>query len=137
MGAIITAGVTLKDRLREAIQLKSGDATQRRVYTHTGWRELDGKYIFLTANGALGLPGVEVELDSPLQRYRLPLEATGDIKEAVKASFDFLNIGEAKITVPLWAAVYLAPLSEVLDPAFTLCKSGLLAPSSLPYRPWL
>lgn len=124
MGAIIAAGVTLKDRLREAIQLKSGDITQRRVYTHTGWRELDGKYVFLTANGALGLPGVEVELDSPLQRYRLPLEATSDIKEAIKGSLDFLDIGEAKITVPLWAAMYLAPLSEVLDPAFTLWQVG-------------
>lgn len=124
MGAIIAAGVTLKDRLREAIQLKSGDIAQRRVYTHTGWRELDGKPVFLTANGALGLPGVEVELDPPLQRYQLPLEATGDIKEVIKASLDFLNIGEAKIMIPLWAAMYLAPLSQVLDPAFTLWQVG-------------
>jgi len=124
MGAIIAAGVTLKDRLREAIQLKSGDATQCRIYTHTGWRELDGKYVFLTANGVLGLPGVEVELDPPLQRYQLPLEATVDIKEAIEASLGFLNIGEAKITVPLWADMYLAPLSEVLIPAFTLWQVG-------------
>jgi len=124
MEAVIAAGVTLKDRLREAIQLRSGDVIQRRIYTHTGWRQLGGKYVFLTASGALGLPGVEVELDSPLQRYHLPLEATSDIKEAIKVSLDFLSIGEARITVPLWAAMYLAPLSEVLDPAFTLWQVG-------------
>ena len=124
MGAIIAAGVALKDRLREAIQLKSQDATQRRVYTHTGWRELDGKPVFLTANGALGLPGVEVELDTPLQRYRVPLETADDINEAVKASLDFLNIGEATLTIPVWSAMYLAPLSQVLDPAFTLWQVG-------------
>lgn len=67
MRAIIAAGVTLKDRLREAIQLKSSDATQRKVCTHTGWREVDGKLVFLTANGTLGPPGVEVELDFPLE----------------------------------------------------------------------
>lgn len=124
MGPILAAGVTLKDRLREAIQLKSGDATQRRIYTHTGWRELDGKPVFLTANGALGLPGVEVELGPPLERYQLPLEVATDINEAIKASLDFLNIGEARITVPLWSAMYLAPLSQVLDPAFTLWEVG-------------
>jgi len=125
MGAIIAAGVTLKDRLREAIQLKSGGAAQRRVYTHTGWRELDGKPCFLTANGALGLPAVEVELDTPLQRYRLPLEATADaINEATKASLEFLDIASPMSTIPLWSAMYLAPLSQVLDPAFTLWQVG-------------
>ncbi|GAJ11849.1 unnamed protein product, partial [marine sediment metagenome] len=124
MGAIIAAGVTLKDRLREAIQLQSQDATQRRIYTHAGWREVEGKHGFLTANGALGLPGIEVELDPPLQRYKLPLEATIDIKEAIEASLGFLNIGEGKVIMPLWAAMYLAPLSEVLNPAFTLWQVG-------------
>lgn len=122
--AIIAAGMTLKDRLREAIQLQSQDAIPRRIYTHTGWREVEGTRCFLTANGALGLPAVEVELDSPLQRYQLPLEATSDIRESIMASLGFLDIGKATITVPLWAAMYLAPLSEVLNPAFTLWQIG-------------
>lgn len=124
VGAVITAGISLRDHLREAIQLLSYQASKRVVYTHTGWREVEGKRIFLTACGALGSQEIEVELESPLQRYRLPTEATVDPKEAIKASLDFLDIGEAKITVPLWAAMYLAPLSEVLNPAFTLWLVG-------------
>lgn len=123
-GAIIAAGITLKDRLREAIQLQSQDATERRLYTHTGWREVEGKRGFLTANGGLGLPGVEVELDPPLERYRLPLEGSVDAREGVKVSLDFLDIGERRVMLPLWAAMYLAPLSEVLNPAFTLWQVG-------------
>lgn len=52
MRAIIAAGQTHKDRLREAIQLLSQDATQSVIYTHTGWREIDGEMTFLSGSGA-------------------------------------------------------------------------------------
>ena len=123
MKAIIAAGQTIKDRLREAIQLQSQEAEQRMIYTHTGWRERDGKHIFLTAAGAIGAEGVEVELDPPLKRYIL-LPPAGDSVEVIKASFNFLLTGELKVTLPLWTAMYLAPLSEFIDPAFTLWYVG-------------
>jgi len=120
---IIAAGMTLKDHLREAIQLQSQEAAQRLVYTHTGWREIGGKHVFLTAAGAIGDQGIEVELEPPLRRYSL-LEPEGDPTEAIKASLDFLYLGELKVTMPLWTAMYLAPLSEFIDPAFTLWYVG-------------
>lgn len=124
VAAILAAGLTLKDRLREAIQLQSSEAAQRLVYAHTGWREVAGKRGFLTAGGALELPEVEIELDAPLRRYKLPLETAFDISKASEASLEFLDIGEAKVTVPLWAAMYLAPLAEAINPAFTLWLVG-------------
>ena len=124
LGAIVTAGTTAKDRLREAMQLLSQDAPQRRVYAHTGWRDVGVGRGFLTATGAICLPGVEVELEGRLQRYRLPTEPPANTKDAVRASLGFLGVGEPQVTLPLWSAIYLAPLSEILDPAFMLWLVG-------------
>ena len=121
--AIITAGQTYKDRLRESIQLLSVEAKQKTVYAHTGWREINGQLTYLTAGGALGMPDIEVELEGSLRRYTLP-PPPPDCSEAVKASLQFLEIGEPAVVLPLWAAMYLAPLSELLCPAFTLWLVG-------------
>ena len=52
--AIVHAGPGTKDYLREAIQRLSPDARARHVFTHTGWRELHGQHVYLTASGAIG-----------------------------------------------------------------------------------
>lgn len=126
MSAIIAAGQNAKDRLREAVQLLSQEAIERHVYTHTGWREIDGKEIFLTSAGAIGAEDISVEMEPQLERYQIPQPAgdARDAKAAMQASLEFLNIGEHRVTLPLWAAIYLAPLSEILDPAFTLWYVG-------------
>ncbi len=121
--AIITAGQTYKDRLREAIQLMSEDAAQKTIYTHTGWREINGRRTFLATGGALGMPDVDVELEDSLRRYSLP-PPPEDPTEAIKASLGLLELGDKAVVMPLWAAMYLAPLSEVLCPAFTLWLVG-------------
>ena len=123
MKAVIAAGQSNKDHLREAIQLQSHDALQRIIYTHTGWREINGEMAFLSGSGAIGAPGVEVELEPPLQQYRL-VEPTGDPAEAIRASYEFLYTGALEVTLPLWALMYLAPLSDILEPAFTLWLVG-------------
>ena len=42
----------------------------------------------------------------------------------IKRSFDFLKIGSLEVMLPLWAAMYLSPLSEILEPAFTVFVVG-------------
>jgi len=123
MRAVIAAGQAYKDRLREAIQLLSAEAHQRTIYTHTGWRELNGEMIFLSGAGAMGRPDIEVELEPPLQRYQL-LDPQGDAIEAIKRSFNFHLVASPEVTIPLWASMYLAPLTELIDPAFTLWLVG-------------
>ena len=122
--AVQRAGWRTKDQLREAIQLRSSEARTRHIYTHTGWREIDGKHVYLNAGGALGAEGVSVELDHELERYRLP-DQPQDVKAAVEASLRFLEIAPLTITVPLWAAAYLAPLTEIVYPAFTIWLYGV------------
>jgi hypothetical protein len=120
---IIAAGTTAKDKVREAIELASGDVHERRVYTHSGWRVVEGVRCFLTASGALGREGVEVELERGLDRYRLPLQPQ-EVPQAMAKSLEFLAVGPHEISMPLWGAMYLAPLSELLNPAFTLWLVG-------------
>jgi len=122
--AVIRAGATVRDQVREAIQLRSTSVTPRYVYTHTGWQEIDGKRAYLTAAGALGLDGVAVELDRDLDRYRLPTRPE-DPASAMRASLRFLAVGPETVTVPFWAAVYLAPIAEILYPAFVLWAYGI------------
>jgi hypothetical protein len=65
---IVSAGQATKDRVREAIQRFSRPEVTR-VYTHTGWRQIDGKWRFLHAGLA---DEIGVDLDGSLSRYRLP-----------------------------------------------------------------
>jgi len=122
--AILRAGWRVRDQLREAIQLCSGDAESCYVYAHTGWREIEGQRVYLHADGAVGLEGVTVELDRELERYRLPAQPE-DVTGAMEASLRFLGIGPEMITVPLWAAAYLAPLTEIVYPGFMLWLYGV------------
>jgi len=97
MKAIIAAGPAHKDRLREAIQLQSQNVQQRSVYTHTGWRDVNGDKVFLSGSGALGSLDIEVELEPPLQRYQLLVEPCSNTEEAVKASFNFLLVAKPEV----------------------------------------
>ncbi len=123
--AVVRAGRSVKDKLREAIQLNSLNAESRYLYTHTGWREVDGKPVYLTSTGGLGTNGVtaEVELYSELAHYALPRDPQ-DPKDAMRASLRFLDIAPDRVTVPLWAAMYLAPLADIVYPDFVLWLYG-------------
>jgi hypothetical protein len=107
--AVVRAGMTTRDYLREAIQRLSPDAARRHVFTHTGWRTFEGTWAYLTAGGAIGRDGVEMDLGPELARYCLPPVAI-EARAAFRASLALLEVAPLSITVPLWAAVFRAPL---------------------------
>lgn len=111
--AVVRAGQTTRDYLREAIQVLSPSARRRHVFAHTGWRVHDGLNLFLTAGGAVGAPSIEVDLGPELAGYRLP-SAAEDPREAMLASLDLLHLAPRRITIPLWAAMFRAPLAHAL-----------------------
>jgi hypothetical protein len=53
-GAILYPGFGAKDHARAAVQMISGCVPVERVYEHTGWREVGGKWVYLHAGGAIG-----------------------------------------------------------------------------------
>jgi hypothetical protein len=125
--AIVYSGSSTKDHLRCFLQLSMNGSNPRRVFTHTGWRVVDGERVFLTASGAVGAEGYEVEMRDRLGQYRLPTDLDEvDPVEAMKASLRFMDdgFGTHEVMATLWASMYLSPLTEILDPAFTLWLHG-------------
>jgi len=119
-GAIISAGQGLRDREREAIQRFSGEPLRCTVYTHSGWRPINGVWRFLHS----GLSDdIEVDLEGGLARYRLP-PVPADPRDAIDCSLSLLDLGDAPAVTALWCAMYLAPLSSILQPDFTLWLWG-------------
>lgn len=117
--AVVYAGHSAKDHLRAAIQLLSEDVQVRTVYGHTGWREIDGRWYYLHGAGAIGTDGnrtdVAVELEQRLRYTILPDPPSGDeLRAAIQASLGVRHVAPDRISLPLLAATYRAPLGEVL-----------------------
>jgi len=121
--AVVSAGASTRDHLREAIQRLSPVASERRVFTHTGWRQVDGKWVYLMANGAVGREGAEVDIGTDLARYSLP-RVPEDPKSALSFSLKLFDVAPLSVTVPLWAAVFRAPLATVFPLDFSLWLEG-------------
>ena len=123
--AIIGAGQSTKDKIREAIQWASFEAENSVVYTHTGWRLLDGNRVYLTTSGALGGEGVTVDLEGNLKRYALPVDLDAvSPQAAMQASLGFLKVAPSAATFPLWGSMFLAPLADITPLDFMLWVFG-------------
>jgi len=119
-----------KDQTRAAIQSLS-DPVEVRQYAQTGWRTVDGEPVYLHAGGGIGAAGpvedVQVDLSGSLANYLLP--SPGGV-DAVRASLRVLDCAPDRITIPLLAAVYRAPLGGA-DSALSLFGSTGLGKSEL------
>ena len=132
-GCIVWPGANTKDRLRHAIQTLSHNnakVPRRTVYTHTGWRKLDAGWAYLSAGTAVDaggcLDGVEVDIGELGNLYAMPCpSATDQDREAAAlASFNSAAVAPAHVSVPLIAAVYLAPMTQALGVDFALWLEG-------------
>lgn len=127
--AILFPGQTVKESARHCFQIISGDVKTNYHYGHTGWRKIDGEWVFLHARGAIGGgKNISVKLSNELEKYSFPpFPDTKTESAALKASLDFLEIGPACVTLPLWAYIFLAPLTTLISPMpnFTLYLQGL------------
>lgn len=108
--------------LRSAIVELSKPASTT-VYTHTGWREVDGRPVFLHAAGAVGAAEVRTRLDGNLSRYVLPSNGI-EPAAALRAALKLLDVGPPALGVMLLAAVALAPLQHWLLSPFMLLLFG-------------
>jgi hypothetical protein len=120
--AVVEAGNGTRDHLRAAI-LKLSKPRRRRIYRRTGWTEIGNRWAFLYHGGSVGADGIEVELDPPLDRFRLPPVAE-NVPDAIRASLSLLDCGPRRVTVPLLGAVYLAPVAFILRPDATTWLYG-------------
>jgi hypothetical protein len=102
----------------------------------TGWKEENGKHIFITANKVITANGVlesnngtKSKLTGSLKHYSLPSppKKSEKVKEAVAKSLEFLDIAPLTVTAPIWAAMYLAPLNPFFRQDFIIWINGLKA----------
>lgn len=127
--AVMYPGHNLKDRARAAIQLLSGEIPRRRIFTHTGWTDVDGQRVYLHAGGAIGadgsLHGVEVALPSGLDKYRLsePV-AADDLATAVRASLAITAVAPEHVTYLILAATYAAPAGPIPESLHIVGPTG-------------
>ncbi|MBF0473839.1 MAG: hypothetical protein HQK93_08935, partial [Nitrospirae bacterium] len=59
--AILSPGMFIKDYVRHAIQIKS-EPKRTTIFTHTGWRNINNKWVYLSYNGAIGAENISVRL---------------------------------------------------------------------------
>lgn len=125
--AVIFPPSTNRDFIRHSVQVFSDEVEHHQVFTHTGWREIDGEWVYLTSEGAIGKDGVAVNLPRELHKYALPTEIDSELARAgMKASLSFLDIAPLAITLPLFSTMYLSPLTSILKPfpPFSVFLSG-------------
>ena len=112
--AVVNAGQSMRDHLRAALQTLSEDVPRRTVYGHLGWRDAEGRLLYLHAGGAIGQVGgsdVPVAVPDSLGGFTLPEPPTGGrLVTAIQASLSLLRLGPARVMVPLLAAAYRAVL---------------------------
>jgi hypothetical protein len=115
--------------VRVAIQCLSAHIQIERMFAHLGWRKLGAQWIYLHAAGALGpnglVPGVQVRLPAALQAYQLRAPDPSEVVSAIRASLRFLSVAPDRISIPLLAAVYRAPLGGVDFGLFLTGKTGV------------
>jgi hypothetical protein len=105
-----------KSQLVKAITATSGDVPLTTMYGALGWQEINGKWLYLTAAGALGtdgpVEGIRVKTDSVLDRFTLstPPVDLAELKAAIGASTALLYAVPARISAALLGAAYRAPL---------------------------
>jgi len=114
--AIVYPGFGFSDHARVAIQSFIRKMVKERVYTHTGWSQIDGVWVYLHAGGAIGpagvIGGVQVRLSGTLSRYALPTPPTGDeLITAIRASLKLIDAGPDRVTLLIYAAMARAALA--------------------------
>jgi hypothetical protein len=108
-GSIISAGLSVRDHFRAAVQTLSPAVQQIEVFTHTGWRKIKGVLRYLHA----GLTDIAVELPPALKSFRLPPNPSREeILSGIDADLDLLELAPAEVTIPRQGAVYRAPLGS-------------------------
>jgi hypothetical protein len=117
MGANAITYPNQREYARTAIQSLSFAAEERSIYTHTGWRKIDGHWLYLHTGGAVGwaeaLSRVDVRLPGPMSRYELRLSSGPEARiSAIRASLRLLVLGPPEISFPLLAATYRAVLGD-------------------------
>ena len=129
VSAVVHAGMSIKDQLRDAVQMLSKNAITRVVKAFTGWtRHLDG-WRYLHRGGSIGADGshtdLEVQLPRQLEGFVLPDPPEGEeLVAAVRASLALAEVAPERLSLPTLAAVYRSVLGELAPVDLSIFLTG-------------
>lgn len=114
------------DHARCAIQSLSPQIAKKTIYAHTGWREIEGEWVYLHGGGAITAKGnrhdISVRLPHSLRFMTLPEPAEGKGRaDAYGAALGFLRAFPLHLTVPVLGSVWAAILG---DPDYSVYVTG-------------
>jgi hypothetical protein len=115
--------------VRDYIQSQAEGIPQRTIYTHTGFRNVDGKLCYLYHGGAIGADNICCELDNGLKEYTFIDKQGITADQAIRETLNLMKIAPDNISFPLLAFMFLAPLTHFLTiagitPSFALYLKG-------------
>ncbi len=111
-----------KEELANGIKELSGpEWPQRSIYHHTGWRRVNGEWVYLHGGFADG----DLDVSLPAGLGHFVLGTSDDAAATVAASLRFLDASPLEITAPLYAAIWRSILGGSLFSVFLAGKTGL------------
>lgn len=106
-----------KEFFKDAVKILSKKAIKETIYSHIGFRDINGKKYYLYHGGVIGEnENIKVDLsDSGLEQYKFSKEELKDIqiKDCIKTSLELLNIAKETIIIPILGTIFLAPLQDI------------------------
>lgn len=126
--AMIYPGYGTEGDVVHAIQMNS-DAEEVIEYGHTGWREIDGQWVFLHADGGIDASGarsdVLMALTGTMASYRLPQPPSGQsLVKCWRSVLGLLDLAPDRITFPLLASIPRAILGDADCSLFLVGTTG-------------
>lgn len=117
--AIVRVGAYMEDHIIAAVKSTSEDIKTERIYSHTGFRKIDDRWVFLHTGGAISEsgndPNIKVDLGmTQLNSYELEFESDKAIEKAnIKAALDFLDLAPDRITFAILGMNFRAPTASI------------------------
>lgn len=120
----------MKDHLRKAVRLLGDLTAVQEIKIHTGWTKLNGENVFITNSGAIGANGLDKNFRTHEDYggpsgYTLSLaQNESDFQKFSKILADLVSVADPKVTYPLLASVFRAPLYSMLPTDFSVGVIG-------------
>ena len=106
-------GRSITQYYQDSVRMQFEYMDKQTIYTHTGWRQIGGTWVYLHCGGAIGTVAKDVAVELPDGRlnnmYTLSLQDSPDKWNTLK---QFLECAEPYIIYPLLSYIFLAPLIE-------------------------
>lgn len=119
----------MRQHVSKAIRFLGNMFNVIRTHIYTGWTEINGKRMFLSNSGAIAEDGLNYNFKTDSEHggpngYELQL-ASDDFKINYSTLiFNLIRVADLKVTLPLLAAVFRAPLADMLPVDYSIGLIG-------------